>query len=202
MRKWIVICGLLSIAVAACSLTTPKDTGRAFMFALPPVETAAHARSGGGSLTVALPTAAPELDTYRIALSREGNRWDYYAGARWADFLPLMVQDSLTKTLSDAKLFRTAAGDLSGSRGEKILNVDIRAFQAEYESGSKTPVIKIRLMVYLRQQGEGTPAASFDINAEAKAAQDSLPAIQSAFAAAFAEAQKQLVGKLSRRAGR
>ena len=198
MRKILVLCGCF-VLLASCALTTPKDTGRAFMFALPPIETAAPAKAGGDSLTVALPTAAPELDTYRIALSREGKRWDYYAGARWADFLPLMVQDSLTKTLSDAKLFRTAASDMSGSRGEQILNVDIRAFQAEYEIGSKTPVIKISLMVYLRKQGEGTPAASFDINTEAKAAQDSLPAIQAAFATAFSEAQKQLVQKLGRR---
>jgi cholesterol transport system auxiliary component len=198
MRKILVLCGCF-VLLASCALTTPKDVGRAFMFALPPIETAAAHGRMNDNLTVALPTAAPELDTYRIALSREGKRWDYYAGARWADFLPLMVQDSLTKTLSDAKLFRTAVTDQSGSRGEKILNVDIRAFQAEYEIGSKTPVIKISLMVYLRKQGEGTPAASFDINTEAKAAQDSLPAIQAAFATAFSEAQKQLVQKLGRR---
>ncbi|MCE9507769.1 MAG: ABC-type transport auxiliary lipoprotein family protein [Alphaproteobacteria bacterium] len=198
MKKILALCACF-VLLASCALTTPKDTGRAFMFALPPVETAVHAKAGGGSLTVALPTAAPELDTYRIALNREGQRWDYYAGARWADFLPLMVQDSLTKTLSDAKLFRTAATDQSGSRGEKILNVDIRAFQAEYESKTLAPVIKISLMVALRKQGEGTPAASFDIHTEAKAAQDSLSAIQAAFAAAFAEAQKQLVSKLRRR---
>jgi cholesterol transport system auxiliary component len=197
MKKILAICSCF-ILLASCTLTTPKDTGRAFMFALPPIETAAHSPSGG-SLTVALPVAAPELDTYRIALIRDGKRWDYYAGARWAEFLPVLIQDSLTKTLDDAKLFKTVTTDQTGVRGEQILNVDIRAFQAEYERGRAEPVIKIRLMVYLKKRLEGTPTASFKINTEAKAAQDSLPAIQAAFAKAFSEAQKQLVYKLSRR---
>lgn len=200
MRKWIVLCGLLSIAAAACSMITPKDTGRSFMFALPPVETAAPGRPGSSSLTVALPTAAPELDTYRIALSRAGKRWDYYAGARWADFLPLMVQDSLTKTLSEAKLFKTTVTDQADGHSEKVLNIDIRAFQAEYAGKDGAPLIKIRLTARLRNQGEAKPATAFDISTEARAAEDSLPAIQTAFAKAFGEAQKQLVGKLRRRA--
>jgi cholesterol transport system auxiliary component len=191
MKKILATC-LSFLLLASCTLT-PKDTGRAYMFALPPVETAAHARSGD-SLTVALPLTSPELDTYRIALTRNGGRWDYYAGARWADFLPLMVQDSLTKTLADAKLFKSVSTDQSGADGEEILSAEIRTFQAEYEDKAAAPTIKIRLTVHLKKRG-----SSFEIKTEAKAAKDSLPAIQAAFATAFGEAQRQVVYKLGRR---
>src|SRR3990172_3546164 len=192
MKKILVICGGFFL-LASCTLT-PTDTGRAYMFALTPAQTARQAQIGD-SLTVALPAAAPELDTYRIALIQDDGRWDYYAGARWAEFLPLLIQDSVTKTLEDAKLFKTVATDQAGNRGEQILNVGIRSFQAEYKRGSKEPVVKIRLMVSLKNRVEGTPVASFEIKTEAKAAQDRLPDIQAAFASAFSDAQKQMVYK-------
>jgi len=185
---------LLLTLLAACSFT-PRDTGSSFMFALQPVEVTGQG-AAKDSLIVFAPTTAPELDTHRIALNKDGKRWDYYAGAKWSDFLPLLVQDNLTKTLEQSGLFKNVATSDSGLTGDKILKTEIRAFQAEYEAGSKAPVIKIRMNVSLVSRLERRPLASFTIKAERKATADTLPAIQSAFAAAFSEAQQQLVEKL------
>lgn len=193
MRKKFVACAILAL-LAACSFA-PKDTGRAFMFALASPQTPPHAPVGE-SLVVSLPAAAPELDTYRIALTKDGGRWDYYAGARWADFLPMLVQDGMTKTLENSGLFKTVTTDQTGVRGDQILKAEIRTFQAVYEHGHAEPVIQVRIMVSLRRRLEGTVIASFPVKSEARAAKDRLPEIQSAFATAFNEAQKQLVYKV------
>ena len=140
----IALCGFL-VLLAACTLT-PKNIGKAYMFALIPAKTVAVASMSGDSLTVALPVAAPELDTYRIALIRDGKRWDYYAGARWSEFLPVLVQDNITKTLEDARLFKTVTTDQAGVKGGQVLKLAIRSFQAEYVAGRAAPVIKIRLV--------------------------------------------------------
>lgn len=195
MRKILFVCGLLLAGLAAACTLTPRDTGSSFMFALAPV-TIAQQGAGKETLVVALPTTSPELDTYRIALNRQGASWDYYAGARWSDFLPLLVQDNVTKTLAETHLFRTVATGDSGLTGDKILKTEIRAFQAEYKAGSAAPVIKIRMVVSVVSRLERAPLASFVIEAEKKASGNSLSAIQTAFAAAFNEAQRQLVVKL------
>src|SRR4051812_45605120 len=122
MRKILFTCGaLLAGAVVACTFA-PRDTGSAFMFALEPVEvTPAQDKALAEKvLVVAQPTATAELDTYRIALKKGGQRWDYYAGARWSDFLPAVVQDDLTKTLAQAQLFKNVTTDGSGLTGDRI----------------------------------------------------------------------------------
>jgi cholesterol transport system auxiliary component len=190
----LLVAALVLIPLTACTFT-PRDTGTAFMFALQPVEIAGQGAEKD-NLIVFMPTTSPELDTHRIALNRGGKQWDYYAGARWADFLPLLVQDNITKTLEQAHLFKTVATGDSGLTGDKILKTEIRAFQAEYKGGSAAPVVKIRMIVRLVSRLERRPLASFVLEAEKKTSGDSLSAIQSAFAAAFNETQRQLVGKL------
>lgn len=193
MRK--KIASLLSLLLLAACSFAPKDTGRAFMFALSAPSVTAHTPVNE-SLVVALPVAAPELDTYRIALTKDSGRWDYYAGARWSDFLPMLVQDSLTKTLEDARLFRSVNTDQTGVSGDYVLKAEIRTFQAAYEQGG-APVIKVKIMVSVRKRLEGTMLASFPIQSEVKVSKDGLPEIQAAFAFAFKEAQRQLADKLA-----
>ena len=186
---------LLSAFLTGCTFA-PRDTGNSFMFALQPAQAEQQARRND-SLVVFMPTTSPELDTYRIALNGNGKRWDYYAGAKWSDFLPLLVQDSITKTLDETHLFKTVTTSDSGLTGDKILKTEIRAFQADYAAGRAAPVIKIRMTVSVLSRFERKPLASFTIKATQPAASNSLTAIQTAFSAAFNDAQRQLITQLA-----
>ena len=185
----------LSALLTGCTFT-PRDTGASFMFALQPVQIEQQAAQND-SHVVFMPTTSPELDTHRIALNRNSKRWDYYAGAKWSDFLPLLVQDNITKTLDEAHLFKRVTTSDSGLTGDKILKTEIRAFQAEYAAGRAAPVIKIRMTVSLLSRFERKPLASLAIKAAQPATGNSLTAIQAAFSTAFTEAQRQLVTQLA-----
>ena len=198
MRKNFIIYGLLAMCLAAACTLAPMNTGRSFMFALTPLKDARHIISSDNSLIVALPVAAPELDTYRIALVRNGKRWDYYAGARWSEFLPILVQDNLTKTLEKSGSFKTVTTDGTGISGNRILKIEIRAFQAEYKQGVTDPVVKIRLIASLLSHPERMPLVSFESSAEEKASGDSLPEIQAAFGIAFNKIQRQFIAGLNK----
>ena len=192
MRK---ICTVLLLSLLTACSFAPRDTGTSFMFALQPAKVIQQG-AGSEDLIIFMPTTSPELDTYRIALNGNGTRWDYYAGARWADFLPLLVQDNMTKTLAQARIFKSVSTGDSGLTGNKILKTEIRAFQAEYAAGSAVPVVKISMAITLVSRLERVPLASFTLEAKKKASGDSLSAIQTAFAAAFNGAQQQLIEKL------
>ena len=182
--------------LTACSLS-PKDVGKSYMFALMPAELSFKNKSDE-VLIVALPTAAPELDTYRIALIKNNNRWDYYAGARWADFMPLLVQGSLTKTIERSHLVKHATTDQSGITGDKILKIEISSFHAKYKNGAKKPVITIHLKANLRNRHNNISIASFDSKAEVVAESDNISSIHKAFITSFDRAQKYLVYKLNK----
>ncbi len=194
-----VCCILLLSLLVACTFT-PRDTGTAFMFALQPINITQQGKMQE-SLVVFMPTTSPELDTYRIALNKGGEQWDYYAGARWSDFLPAVVQDNVTKTLDQTGLFKAVANGDAGLTGDKILKTEIRAFQVDYASGSTAPVIKIRMIVSLVSRLDRKPLTSFTLEAEKKASGNTLSAIQTAFTSAFSDTERQLVEKLVGAAG-
>lgn len=193
-QKFVIICGI-SALLAGCSLA-PRNTGSAYMFALSPV-TAVQKERTALRLGVDFPAAAPELDTARIALNRQGKTWDYYAGARWSDFLPVIVQDNIAKTIESAGIFSSVAVD-AGATADEVLKMEIRSFQAEYPPTRAAPVIRVRLQVTLLDRRSLHPLASFGAAGTREASADSLPAIQSAFRDAFTAAERQLVASLAK----
>lgn len=193
MRKSLLGFLLLGM-IAACSFA-PKDIGHAYMFSLSSPRVAAQ-KTAEKTLIVSLPVAAPELDTFRIALNKNDGRWDYYAGARWSDFLPLLVQDSLTKTLEGAKAFQVVTTDQSGVPGDVILKTDLRSFQALYKNSGMPPTIQVKMAISLRKRQGDAVIGSFVVHTKAKAEKDSLPEIQAAFSRAFNDAQKQTVNRM------
>lgn len=185
MRRGIFFLAIFALT-ASCTLT-PRNTGSAHMFILKPAEVSV-APAAAKNLTVALPQTSSVLDTARVALTRNGKFQDYYADARWADFLPVLVHDNLAKTLS-----RTGVADAAG--GHFILKTDIRAFQAEYTAGRIAPVIKIRMQARLVSLEKGD-VLNFTAEVTRKADHDRLADIQAAFAAAFNDVQKQIATKV------
>ena len=191
---YIILSFFIAAAFTACSFT-PQDLGKGYMFALNPAEPVA-VNQQGQSIAVALPSAAPELDTYRIALIKDNKRWDYYAGARWADFLPLLVQDTLIKTLAGAKGAGKVSDDQSGISTDRLLKIEIRSFQAEYSAGKPNPLIRLHLTAHLQNRIDDTPITNFEVKTEVAAKANRISEIQEAFAEGFKTAQKQLVAKL------
>lgn len=196
MRNGFVIAFILTGLAAACSFA-PKDTGTAFMFTLKPINVVQQG-AAKETLVVALPAAPAEIDTARIAILRSGGQWDYYAGAKWADFVPQLAQQSMIKTLEAARIFKSVAADASGITGDKVLKSEIRSFQAEYAKPGAAPTVKVRMVMSLLTRVDRVPVLSFEIAASKKAAADGLPQIQAAFVSAFNDAQLQAVEAFSR----
>jgi cholesterol transport system auxiliary component len=196
MRKPLIFC--IFLFLAGCSLP-PRNTGTADMFALLPVMGAAPAKPAPGRLGVAFPVTSPELDTARIALRRADGDWDYYAGARWADFLPVMVQDNIVKSIENTRIFASVTPD-AGPSSDRVLKIEIRDFEADYRRAAAVPLVRVRLAFTLLDHRRTQALAHFEAESTARAARDSLPAAQAAFQKAFSEAEKQGISALAAKA--
>lgn len=142
-----------------------------------------------GAVAVEMPSAPHTLDTNRVALKR-GGKWDYYDGAKWADFLPPLVQADIIKTLRQSGLYKTVGSDEDNIDG-RSLKIDITSFHADYTGSGPAPLARVALTATFG----GT---TFSVAGAAPASANTLSAIQPAFNEAFAQAQRQLVEKLKR----
>lgn len=181
--------------VTACALD-PVERGQGYMLALQSYQAEGATSYRPGQVMIDYPVTDPVLDTYRVAVLRENGVLDYYSGTRWADFLPLLVQNNIKNTLSGAEIFTGVVTDRSGALPDYRLEIRIDEFQAEYETAGTPPEINVSFEFTLRRPKLKTRPKTFHIRDSVTAKANTIPAIHDAFKTAFTNAQKQLVSAL------
>jgi ABC-type uncharacterized transport system auxiliary subunit len=88
--------------------------------------------SGSASVSVMKPVTQPGLGSNRIALTRAGNRLDYFADSRWSAGLPQVMETFAVQSLLASGKFAVVVGDEGGARTDLDLVLTIRHFEAEY----------------------------------------------------------------------
>lgn len=142
-------------------------------------------------LAVARPEFAPGLGTGRIATRWPGRRFDYYAGARWAEDLPTMVQSALIESLSGSHRLHSVQGDLGRFRATHVLAVKLQYFEADYTAGA-LPTARVELAATLGRQSDRRVLASFSVAASQPAAANRLTEVVAALDEAFGRAATEV----------
>jgi ABC-type uncharacterized transport system auxiliary subunit len=160
-----------------------------------PADGAAVAGMPTLGLTVARPRAAPALDSERIALVASGNRFDYYAGVRWAEAAPEMLQQNLVAALARSGRFAGVFAAPARVPSELMLDVELRRFEADGSAGG-APVVHVVLQASLVDARTARRVASFTSEATAAAEGDRRAAIIAAFDRASAQAVNDVVARV------
>jgi cholesterol transport system auxiliary component len=123
-------------------------------------------------LVVDQPTAAGGLDTDRIAVHPDPTEIKYYAGARWTDRAPDMVQTLMLESFENTGKIVAVGKQTIGLRSDFNLVSDLREFQAEYKPGSQIPSVRVQINVKIVKQPRQQIIASnnFERVVEAKSA--------------------------------
>ncbi len=132
----------LLLCAAGCSFLETKHP-LAQVYTLAPALPAASANQPPATVTIKVmhPLCAPGLDSDNIALTRSGQRFDYYAHSRWAAPVPELVQSWAVDALRAAGHFRAVQSDTVPLDADYLLQLEIRRFQAEYQS-DEAPVVQ------------------------------------------------------------
>lgn len=133
------------------------------------------------ALSVARPRAAGSLDGDRIAVVQPGNRFDHYAGVRWSDPAPDMLQSLLVRTLQAGGRFETVAAAPSRLPADLLLVAELRRFEARYSAEGSAPVVDVELQFTLVDVRGGRRVAGPLASAQAPAAADRRAEVVSAF---------------------
>lgn len=151
-------------------------------------------------LTIDVPTATAGLNTARIALKPTPTQFEYYAGARWVDVVPVMAQTLLLESFDNSERIDILGRGTYGLRADYGLLVNIREFQAEYGDDDTPPEVRIRLQARLVAMPRRSHIASTSVVGLATASSRKLGDIITAFDEAFGSAAKDLVSWTVRRA--
>ena len=153
---------------------------------------------GGGPLPLALavarPNASPALDSVRIAVVHPDNRFDYFAGVRWSEPVPEMLQQQLVRALAADGRFAAVVAAPSRVPVDLLLDVELRRFEATYTAAGTAPEIRVEMQVSVVDPRQARRVASFTA-AGSEVAKDNLRApVIAAFEQAASEATRLAVG--------
>jgi len=139
-------------------------------------------------LAIANPTAAPGLDSDRIAVLHEARRLDYYQDAQWGATLPHVVQSLLVGSLQNQKSFRSVTTEQARVSASFLLDLEVRDFQAEYANESSAPTVRVTLIASLIRIKDRKLVGTFPVTFTATATENRLGAVVAAFESAARQA--------------
>ncbi|MBT3629536.1 MAG: hypothetical protein HOA58_14590 [Rhodospirillaceae bacterium] len=138
----------LALGISGCSLSgmLAGDSPAPKLFVLSPKSTFANdIPKVTAQLVVEAPIASEGLNTHRIALRHSPLTLDYFAGARWTERVPLLVQTLLVESFENTKKIVSVARQGIDLRADYVLKTELREFQAEYGGGNAAPEVWVRL---------------------------------------------------------
>ncbi len=194
-KRWAAISGLLAMtaAVSACGLLDLPGSGPApDLYDLSPKSTFDEDLPRVDlQLVVEEPSSARGIDSDRIALRPSPIEIKYFAGARWIDRGPRMVQILLVESFENTGKIVAVGRHSIGLRADFSVKSDLREFQAEYSEANGQPQIHVRLNVKLIKMPDARIVASRTFDQIEPASGKEISAIVQSF--------DQTLGKVLRR---
>jgi cholesterol transport system auxiliary component len=189
----LVLCPALMLSACGGLLESRLDSPQSYVLRLPPPPSQ-PGDTPLGSVLVQRPETGPGLHTDRIALVRDGGRFDFYEAARWAAPTPDLLESALVDALRATGRYSAVMDDASPFAPRYDLRVTLRRFEADYASGGTNPVIHVVMDCTLGRRRDRQLLASFTAQGSARADANRLGAVIAAFESASAAAVAQLLG--------
>lgn len=148
------------------------------------------------AITVAHPGAAPALDTDRVAVVQPDSRFDYFAGVRWSEPAPQMLQQQLVRALASDGRFEAVVAAPSRVPADLLLDVELRRFEAVYAADGGLPEVRVEMQVSLVDPRGAKRLASFVATASSAATANRRAPVIAAFDRATAAAVHDAVDRV------
>ena len=162
-RRWGRITGFLALtaALSACGFTLPGSGPAPDIYDLSPKNSFDEDLPKIKlQLVVEEPSSARGIDSDRITLRPSPIEIKYFAGARWVDRAPRMVQILLVESFENTGKIVSVGRQSIGLRPDFSVKSELREFQAEYSQADAIPNIHVRLNVKLIKMPEARIVAS------------------------------------------
>lgn len=144
-------------------------------------------------LVIETPVAPAGINTNRIALAYSPITLDYYAGATWTDSAPSLVQTLLIESFENTSRIVAVGRESVGLRPDYVLKLELREFQAEYETLEAPPSVHIRVIAKLVRMPAREIVAAHMTERTQIATANTLDGVVAAFDEALGPVLKEIV---------
>jgi cholesterol transport system auxiliary component len=186
---------LVAVILGGCSVgLLPGGGEKPALYMLSPKSTFhAELPAIDAQLVIETPIASEGLDTHRIALRESPLTIDYFAGARWTERAPKLVQTLLVESFENTDRIISVARQGTDLRADYVLKTELREFQAEYIAGGPVHVVRVRLNGKLIKLPRRVIIASTTIEKNVPAEGTDIESIVIAFDEALGKVMRPLV---------
>ena len=185
----------LAICIASCAGILTSDSPAERVYWLEPLimQQEVVADSVQPSLAVTV-SAAPGLDTDRLLILGPGARLNHYAGARWPDNIPEVLESLLRTTLeSTGRYSRVTAGAISRST-DWALELEVRELYTLANESDNAHTVRMVLSGYIVCLESDRAIA---LQAAVRIDDNRLSQIVAAYQRALGEVSRQMIDRLA-----
>lgn len=195
-KHWGRAAGILALmaGLSACGFTLPGGGPAPDIYELSPKSTFdENLPKVDLQLVLEEPSSARGIDTDRMALRPSPIEVKYFAGARWVDRAPRMVQLLLVESFENTGKIVAVGRQSIGLRPDYGVKSDLREFQAEYFEAGGLPKIHVRLNIKLIKMPEARIVASHTFDQIAPASGKEITEIVKSFDETLGKVMRQSV---------
>lgn len=191
----VVFVAALAAGLGACSLKEfiPGGGERADMYVLSPKSTFAETLAPVSSqLVIEVPIASEGINSHGIAVRETPLTLDYFAGVRWTERAPFMIQTLLVESFENSGKIVSVARRGTDLRADYVLKTELREFQAEYTTPESADA-RVRLNAKLVRMPQRVILASVNFERRIAVEGEGILAVVNAFDTALGKVLKRTV---------
>ncbi|HYC73511.1 ABC-type transport auxiliary lipoprotein family protein [Brevundimonas sp.] len=182
-----------ALAVAGCALLSSPDPVQTYRFGGPAAASAATEGQTGLREVNLRRVQFPEAVEGDKILGVTGTETAYIKGARWVSPASDLYMESLENAFAAQATRVRLIGPRELIRGERSLDIDVRAFEARYDAPGAVPTVVVTARARLLALPDRTVAAERTFTVQQPAAANRVSAIVEAFDIAARDLNTQIV---------
>ena len=194
MRAFAVSALVIVVALTGCGGLLPVPGPLPTLYTLTPKNTFRDdLPTVTRQLVVEEPRAAGALATQSIAIRTSPVELQYFAGARWTERAPRLIQTLMVESFENTGKIVAVGREAIGLRSDYNLRSDLREFQAEYTDPDMPPLVRVRINAKLIRQPRREIVASRTFEHTARATATDTRAAILAFDEALGKVLRRIV---------
>lgn len=196
-----VVAATGALTLAGCALLSSPDPVQTYRFGGPAAASAAAEGQAALRQVSLRRVEFPEAVEGDKILGVTGTETAYIAGARWVSPASDLYMESIENAFSAQATRVRLIGPRELSRGDRSLNIDIRAFEARYDAPGVAPMVVVTARARLLDMPDRSVAAERTFTVRQPAAANRVSAIVEAFDIATRDLNTQIVSWTDAKAG-
>ncbi len=145
-------------------------------------------------LVIRVNYTSPALNSNKIIIMPETNRYDHIANSSWPASLPFYLRDLLIHGFVGSNDFHSVGTAPASGMVNYVLDVQVYNFEARYTDKAAAPVCHLRMGAVVSRLDEAGASSDsvFLFSAQRQAGENSIHAIIAAFDSAYNQLSKEL----------